>query len=198
MIEVDICNSALGWVESPTRIDSLNDQSAEGIVCNQYYHEIRKELLNAYTWSWATLDVKLDRNDYRHSEWPISYDYPTGILRVLRLHHQDADLEMEYAIEMMSASPYKLGIFANVENLYLRGIYDLEDNFPPLFKRFLELSLAESIGKPLKVSQTTMDRISLKRLELMQRAVAVDSSQAKRNEREPTWLQDRMISGKYR
>ena len=191
MEDVEICNSALGWVESGERLTSLDDNSESGRVCKQHYDRLRKRLLRSHPWAWATVTKKLVKADYDHPEWSFSYEYPEDYLLILRIQRRDSSEEVVYAVEgVMDGDGLKKMIFSNEEDIYARGTFDIKEGFDSSFIDYFALSLAQNIAVQLDASQGVRDRISLYRIELMREAMAVDSSQAKVPDMLPKWLRD--------
>ena len=170
--EVKICNTALGWIRSPTRISSLNDRSAAGIICRQYYNSNRQILLMSHSWPFAIVEKKMVRIEGCYDPYyPYVYEHPIDVLKVLRVYQYRLSVDESFAIELVEdEGKEKLGILAKSPNLYLSGIQDIKEDFDTFFKKYLEITLAADISIPLKASKKVQTEIVIRRLEIKSEA----------------------------
>ena len=49
-----VCNMALGLVGQRQTIDSLDEATAEAEACSTFYDSTRRELLQSFSWRFAT------------------------------------------------------------------------------------------------------------------------------------------------
>ena len=84
--KVDICNLALTHVRLGATISSLEEDSQEAIVCNQFFDIARREVLRGYKWPFATVFGKLGLvEEDPTDEWRYSYRYPVDCIKVIRI-----------------------------------------------------------------------------------------------------------------
>ena len=193
-LKTEVFNAALKLVDSPSLLESWEDQREAAQVCRQFYEDIRTELLDSFPWTFATKEVLLEELDLEHSNWRFVYKYPEGFLKISRLHLRNSEREEKYAVELMDFQGSEVQVvLSDCSEVYLRGIRDIRHGFDRIFKRLLEFTLAESIAEPLGAPKGTLDRISLKRLELSQKNMARDASQVKVEDPDPDWFSQRYV-----
>ena len=193
---VEVCNLALGWCESPSRIESLEENTTAARVCKNYYEPLRKRLLRSFPWSWATTDRRLVPSDIQHSIYPNAYVYPEDFLTISLVHQAGSEREETFHVEVCIINDQRMKlVLTDMSELYARGILDVQEGFDSEFVEYFALALAESISKPLEVPPSLQDRIALKRIELMSYAKAGDSKQSKKREVLPSWFEDRVVTG---
>lgn len=142
---LDICNLALSRLgESPiTAIDPNGSLPAR--MCYMHYHPVRREVLCAHRWSFATVSTTLqsaeegtgdDTHQLRHS-------LPADCLRVLGVNSRCWTLRGR-------------AVYCSAPTIRLQYIADVEDTglFEPLFVEALVLRLAWKLCIPL-INSTT-------------------------------------------
>lgn len=142
---LDICNLALSRLgESPiTAIDPNGSLPAR--MCYMHYHPVRREVLCAHRWSFATVSTTLqsaeegtgdDTHQLRHS-------LPSDCLRVLGVNSRSWTLRGR-------------AVYCSAPTIRLLYIADVEDTglFEPLFVEALVLRLAWKLCIPL-INSTT-------------------------------------------
>ena len=70
--EVDICNLALGNIKAG-RIDTLDDDSAEGRACKLRYPQSRDAVLQGHWWNLAGKTATLAQLTTTPDEWEYEY-----------------------------------------------------------------------------------------------------------------------------
>jgi hypothetical protein len=142
---LDICNMALSRLgESP--IPDLNPNgSLPSRMCYMHYHPVRREVLCANRWSFATVRTTLtsaeqNSNDDTHQ---LRHSLPPDCLRVLGVNTRSWTLRGR-------------AVYAPAQQIKLLYIADVEDTalFDPLFIDAMVLRLAWKICIPL-INSTT-------------------------------------------
>ena len=84
--ETSICNSALTKI-GVERITSLEDNTKEGILCNEQYAKLRDEVLLSHPWNFAQARAELAEDSVTPAfGWDKQYIIPSDVLRVLYMH----------------------------------------------------------------------------------------------------------------
>ena len=142
---LDICNLALSRLgESPiTAIDPNGSLPAR--LCYMHYHPVRREVLCAHRWSFATTSATLQSSEpaTEGSTHQLRHSLPADCLRVLGVNSRSWTLRGR-------------GIYTTTPELRLLYIADVEDTalFEPLFTEALVLRLAWKLCIPL-INSTT-------------------------------------------
>lgn len=142
---LDICNMALSRLgESPiTAIDPNGNLPAR--LCYMHYHPVRREVLCAHRWSFATCTANLlsSENTSPGSMHQLRHSLPADCLRVL-------------AVNTRSWTLRGRAIYTTTPGVRLLYIADVEDPalFEPLFTEALTLRLAWKLCIPL-INSTT-------------------------------------------
>lgn len=85
MSEADICNAALYKVGG-ARIISLTDNTREGKLCKDIYPKVRRRLLRAHPWGFATARAAIPALlTPPVFEFAKAYQLPTDLLRVVKV-----------------------------------------------------------------------------------------------------------------
>lgn len=143
---LDICNLALSRLgESP--VTELNaNGSLPSRLCYMHYHPVRREVLCAHRWSFATVRTTLcsaeDTPAPEHTH-QLRHSLPQDCLRVLGVNARSWTLRGR-------------AVYAPVKEIKLLYIADVEDTalFEPLFVDALVLRLAWKLCIPL-INSTT-------------------------------------------
>lgn len=142
---LDICNLALSRLgESP-----ISDISANGSLpsrmCYLHYHPVRREVLCAHRWSFATVSTTLESAEDNDADETrrVRHSLPMDCLRVLGVNCRNWILRGR-------------AIYAGKRCIRLQYIADVEDTslFDPLFTEAFVLRLAWKLCIPL-INSTT-------------------------------------------
>ncbi|MFA6294457.1 MAG: hypothetical protein WC637_21885 [Victivallales bacterium] len=141
--KVEICNMALGRVNSPF-IDSIDEKSKEAKICRLYYDQCRKAALRAHGWNFATETVDLALLAETKPEWDFVYQIPSDCLKVIGIVPAISGKKIPYKISGKK-------ILTNMEEATLRYVKDITDPnmFDDQFIVALSYLLASDIAVPL-------------------------------------------------
>jgi hypothetical protein len=107
--EVDVCNTGLGHLGARAQISSISppDGTVEAGYCARFYPIARRELIEAFAWSFATTQVQLAEVATNPSTvWTYAYALPADCIKPLRV------------LPLTNATAFY-------------GLVDLYDNLPP-------------------------------------------------------------------
>lgn len=144
--EVDLCNMALGKIGA-NRITLDAQGSPDGIQCNLHYEQTRDALQRMYHWSFANARAQLVVDATAPAfEYDVRYPLPDDFLR----------MRSDYTIDDSQAIGDRYTIEGNwlltnddeVDLCYVKKVTD-PDDFDPLFKELMVLSLAVKMLYPL-------------------------------------------------
>jgi hypothetical protein len=152
---VSICNLALTNL-GKTKINALDEPTAEARACNQFYEHTRDMLLQGYPYRFArkTLALAEIAND-KAGKWRYAYKRPIDCLKVLWLRPEYSDENPCVQTEQEEiANPYEIEgdtIYCNLSPAFLRGVFRVVDpsKYPPLFVEALSWHLAVRLAMPL-------------------------------------------------
>lgn len=130
---VQICNRALIRIKADL-ISSLEGSATNEIIANTIYDSVRRSLLRAHNWNFATEYVELAQlTDSPVFKFDFAYQLPSDCLRVLDLHGTEEDFKV-------------IGnkLYTDTDAAYLIYIKDVTDtgSFDVLFEECLVLKLA--------------------------------------------------------
>jgi hypothetical protein len=170
--DTDIANIALGRLQVGQAIASLSEQSTPGRLCNRFYNQCRREVLQAFPWSHASYAVALAAEaDQTYPGWTYVYTYPQNVLRMHGVSDSSGLRNMmtyvragswaEYEQLLRYQMPFNLAlrtdgaarvILSDMPSAYAFGTYDVTNTnvFPPDFISVLAWRLAMEVGGPLK------------------------------------------------
>lgn len=104
--DTDICNMALGHIQSRP-IDNLQtDNGAEGIACRTYYSVARADILSRFDWSFARRSAVLPINVESPQNTKYAYQYlrPADAISIRKLTHSSDESAL---------IDYEQGIYVN-------------------------------------------------------------------------------------
>jgi hypothetical protein len=153
-------------------ISGLSEQSNPGRLCNRFYAQCRREVLQAFPWSHASYTVALAAEaDQDYPGWTYVYGYPQNVLRVRAVsdasgirsimtyvragawsqYEQLRRYQMPYEIALKADGEARV-ILSDMPTAYAYGTYDVTNTnvYPPDFVSVLAWRLAMEIGGPLK------------------------------------------------
>ena len=151
--QTELCNMALSIVgdESITGITSGTPQAD---ACNLVYHRLRKMLLRAHDWGWASQTEALStHSEDPPADWAYRYVYPANSLAVRELilgTTVKGNPPIPYAIEQIDSGNDK-SILTDVTSVCARFTNDVTDEalFDDQFAMAFVWRLASEIAIPL-------------------------------------------------
>ena len=170
---VGICNRALSYVNVPTRIISLDDKGRAAKVCNEFYDQARRELLQVHEWNFATAMVPLAGGmPYAFMGNWMKHPLPEGLVSVDQVmdghgNRQEFFREGNFLVLMDS-----------VADPVAKGTLDVREGMPELFKVALQYLLATKIAVPMNAPQGILDRLADAYSRALPEAEAWDSRQS--------------------
>lgn len=153
--EVDIANMSLGRIGA-NQITLAVQTSTEGVQANLFYAHCRDALLRSYDWNFSRARKSLVVHpDAPTFEWDHAYSLPDDFLR-LRSDYTTSDSQ-DITDRWEIEGSMLLTNDDEVELKYVRKVTD-PDEFDPLFKELLVLTLAIKLLFPLAgTSPLTME-----------------------------------------
>lgn len=165
--KIEITNAALVMVGSNT-INSLSEQTTEAVVVNAIWDQVRRSLLRANLWNFATKRIELAQSATPPNfEYSYRYALPSDHLRTVQVF-TDTDYKVENGF-----------IVTNSERCQLKYIADTPDvnqwtsDFCEVMSAKLASDIAFPITKDLKVTQLMYSLFQSK----LQAAIWIDSSE---------------------
>jgi hypothetical protein len=153
---VFICNLALSNI-GKSNISDLNEASAEGKACKQFYAHTRDTLLQGYPWRWAgrTLSMAEITNN-KPNRWDYAYQRPSDCLKIRRVADEMLLDYVPYELRAVKAGGFDYSvegsvIYTNLTPAFIEYTARIEDpiQFPPLFQDALAWHLAVRLAMPL-------------------------------------------------
>lgn len=155
--QADICNIALGMLGATTRIQSINEDSAEAIACKIHYDTALGQILRTYPWSWSKKRVYLALvGEEVVTNWAYAYAYPADCVRIWSLVAGTTRNP-----DIAQSIPYELGNYENhkvvlTDQYQAEAIYSaritstgmFDDQFVEAFANLLASKMAVSFAKP--------------------------------------------------
>lgn len=110
--DVAICNMAVSHVgRTAAPFASLTERSTEARLCNTWYDQCRREVLEVQDWAFARARVVLaSHSDAPPDEWAFRYQVPADMLAVRRIWNPYGDVQATFypLAELGNAVPYQL------------------------------------------------------------------------------------------
>lgn len=115
--DVAVCNMAVSHVgRTAAPIASLNEKSTEARLCNTWYDQCRREVLEAQDWGFARARAVLASHiDAPPDEWAYRYQVPADMLVVRRLWNPYNEVQTPFGnyaayplADLGNAVPYEL------------------------------------------------------------------------------------------
>lgn len=153
---VFICNLALSNI-GKSNISDLNEASAEGRACKQFYAHTRDMLLQSYPWRWAMKTEALaEIANNKANRWDHAYRRPADCLKLRRVVDEMLLDYVPYELRAVKAGGFDYAvegsvIYTNLTPAFLEYTQRAEDPtlFPPLFQDALAWHLAVRLSMPL-------------------------------------------------
>lgn len=166
MDKTSICNQALVECEVDATISSVDtDDSVEAQRMRRLYNATKAECISLTNWTFATKYVYLS-NVEKPTDCPYGYafQYPTNALRLEGIYEdstavQNKDNGLTYAVGTNINGSQKL-LFCDIEKPIAKILLNVNDDIlPPLFCRFLYLTLAYKYSKIAGASDGVKERL---------------------------------------
>lgn len=206
---VFICNLALSNIGKPN-ISDLNEESAEGRACKQFYAHTRDTLLQAYPWRWAQTTLSLaEVANNKENRWDHAYQRPSDCLKIRRVVDEMLLDYVPYELRAVKAGGFDYAvegsvIYTNLTPAHLEYTRRAEDptRFPPLFQDALGWHLAVRLAMPLtRDPKVRADAYQLA-VRIQAEAAAADANEVREvsdypaemiEARSPEYLTDRIV-----
>lgn len=164
---IDVCNTALAHLGSDVLISSIDppDGSTEAGYCKRFYPIARKEMIEQFTWPFATKRATLAQVTNPSKVWYYAYALPSDCLRPVRvlsmaqerwfsLEAERTGLPITSLFDDNKSALFEVedGVLLTNEPqavlLYLRDVVDTT-RFTPTFVSALSYLLASYLSGPL-------------------------------------------------
>jgi hypothetical protein len=166
LTDLEVANLALNRLGCG-RISSLAEQSKAGRVMNDLVQITRYNLLESHIWDFATKRAAVSNNGNTPAfEFEYEFDRPLDMLRIVSEYNEE-----KYYVEGDT-------ILANVETLYLRYVFKLEDHqvFSPTFDKAFYLHLAAEASYSLTNDKALKQQLVEEAEFYVERAMSYNSS----------------------
>jgi len=172
--QVGICNGAL-LLLGANRITSLEEESTEAVVCQDFYERSYRSLLNIFAWKFAQKYVDLAIiTDVTPGDpyYQYAYQLPTDLIYLQRtLPNQDR---------------YKVigdQLYATQKPIKIKYTWRVQEEFmPALFEQTFMYYLASQMCITLTEDTTKQQLMYMEYMDHLKRAKAVDSQQEPQDE----------------
>jgi hypothetical protein len=146
--KIGIANSALIKIGAE-RISSISETNKRAQFCNEQIEKLKREVLRAHPWNFATLRAELAQTDAPEWGYDYAYELPADCLRVLKAVVDSELDEIEYKIEGAT-------IVTDEPILRIKYIYDVTDYslMDDAFAETLACRLAADLAYPIAGSNT--------------------------------------------
>lgn len=188
----DIYNQALANLGVTRYVSDTTDQTLEAEVCNQWYEQVRDELLRSADWPFARRRVALALVADGPDHWAYQYRYPSDCLFLralvvdgIRNPRTDQRTEFEVASDATARV-----IWTDMESssaIYTKRISDTT-LFDPLFTAALAWGLSARIAMPLSVDARLSQMASQQYSMAVQRALAAAFNEGYQAQPDPAIL----------
>ena len=149
--DVGMVNAALQQLKSTKRIASFEDGTKEANAAAEVFDELRDLLLDMHLWNFATLRVKLAREeDTPAFGWLYQYALPSDFIRLSAIYDNTNERGgLSYRIENGK-------ILTDASDVYLKYIARVSDpnQMPPTFRNALTTLLAARLATAVAQSST--------------------------------------------
>ncbi len=165
---IEICNIALAKLGVP-QIESINDNNMQSLTVKSLYPMIKDAVLSSYTWSFATKNATLSKNNQQGNK--IFYSLPSDFLRAITAFQSNENNPAHYDIQGNH-------IVSKSENITLQYIARRDEtDFPAYFLQALIARLAADFCLPL-IDSTSRSESLYKIAEIeLQKARGLDNQQ---------------------
>ena len=171
LTDVALANRALMKLGAAP-IQGFHDATAEADLAAAFYGPVRDGLLSAYPWSFATLQVSLNRLvDQPIADYADAFQIPDGTLRVLSAGAGGRSQGLDYRITGRR-------LLTNAPSVIARVIHRAQEgDIPPFFDQALIARLAADLCIPLTESTSRADLLNRLAEDAFKRARLIDAQQ---------------------
>lgn len=196
MSQVEICNQALTQLGA-SPIININDDTTEGRLCKLHYQLVLDSLLEAASWSFATITQELPSNlEAPLPPFTTKYLIPSHMLRVLEAS-KDSDFGKINTTNWQIEGEY---IVSNSSQLFVRAIVNniTTSAFTPAFTKAFITMLAAAMALAITQSASIEQAKLAEGGNLLQIAATLDGTQGRTKKlRSARYLRVRRSSGGY-
>lgn len=182
-----ICNSALIKIGAE-RITALTDNNKRAILCNEQYDKIRRRVISAHPWNFATRRVQLAKlASTPVFEYDNEYQIPSDCLRIFRVRDQDI---IDYRIEGRK-------VLSDSDEIYIEYASDITDvsQMPWYFQEYLSYEIAYDLCYAIVQSSSFRQTIREDMIDARRNARNYDSQEGTPRSLEiDTWTNSRIDS----
>jgi len=102
MDDVTVCNMTMGHIGADNINDLKSDRSTSAEACNTFFETARDATLEAFDWGFARVPRPLAKSalENTRTDWAYMYEYPSDIVSVRRLLHQNRRTNDPYPFEV--------------------------------------------------------------------------------------------------
>lgn len=199
MSTIAICNRGLTTYLGESPITALTDGSPAAVQCELHFDALRKALLEAHWWNFATGRQTLAELTNDRTEWLFKYQRPTSALAIRWVNEPSA----ARATRAMQVSPdtdreiTAEAIYSDTPAAVCEFTSDVSDatQFPQSFADALSAALAAAVAMPLTQDfrRATIARDAAS--DLLSTAIAMDNRNTPPEELAlPVYLRDRGVT----
>lgn len=155
--DIDICSHALVMIGA-NPITSFDDGTTGAIVASNLYETTVRDLLGRYRWRFATGQEQLSRlTDAPSARWDAAYQLPSTMLLLHTVLVADKPIDFDRFDDKVYCDA------ASTDVVYAEGTYRTdEQDWPPYFVTYLELSLASLFAHGVAAQVDTADWLDRK------------------------------------
>ena len=183
---VSIANMALSHLGAASTIESFDELSNEAVQCKLWYDIARKEVLEAFDWSFARKRATLaEHADGPPDEWAFRYQYPAdcimarsiwnafggigvfGLVDATRLSIYQGDV-IPFELEASDAGD-DLTILTNMEDAIL--VYTFDQAVPAMFSSHFVKILARNLAAKMAYSITGKQALEDEHFKIAERLI---------------------------
>lgn len=162
-VQTDICNDALNYAQQDITITSIDESSVSARRCRRFYEPARQQALSSFPFPFVRKVVSLARIDSVSDEYTYSYAYPTDAIRIMGVYSSADMIKQNQPVRADTVFSDAVGraIATDAETPVCVFIKDSKDeiSYPPNFRRFFALVLAEKIANAAGTSDGTKNDI---------------------------------------
>ena len=172
----DIINEALTHLAQPLVV-GVDDSASLVVKMTTLYPNRAKLFLESYPWNFAGKVQQLSASEPTPDDWDYGFNLPAACRKILRVGDQ-ANMQGRREIDHVVRGGRVLTDSDTVWLHYVDGSFaDLEGSWPQHPQSALAWDLAELLGPGLDLSQSKLDRITIKAARAMTKAQLWDAQQ---------------------
>lgn len=151
--DVEVCNMALSHIGSKSRIESIDENSAEANECKTWFDWSRRQVLEDHNWNFARKRASLAlHGDAPPAGWSYRYEYPSDCIKARLIYNPSGPYAdpIPFTIESVDDGSESC-ILTNQVNAILIYSWELLNlgQFSSLGIDALAWRLAERVAMPL-------------------------------------------------